>query len=167
VSAHDDQPLDRPDPNAVPPVSRRTELVVATAATLGAAAWLVVSPLVLPYGPGDPAVHDALAGAALLTLTLSTLAGRGRTAVLVWTSAGIGLWLAAAAIWLADTPTAAANEAACGALVTLAACLRAAALEAVSGGSRARRRGSGPGRGAGRRGSGRRARGSRAGGATR
>ena len=123
--AHDPRPLERRDPHALPRLSRRAEVRAAGTANLAIGLWLLVSPLVLDYGAGDPRVHDALAGAAIAVLAVTRLTTGWWSPALSWVNVLIGFWLVAAAFWLAESAAAAWNEAASGAVVAALASVSA------------------------------------------
>ena len=123
--------LDRRDPHAVPRLTRRTEIRAAGAANVLLGAWLIVSPFVLGYAPGDPALHDALAGAAVAVLAVSRLTAGWWRPALSWVNAFIGMWLVGAAFWRAESATASWNEALTGALVAALASVSAWATTAA------------------------------------
>ncbi len=124
-------PLDREDPHAVPPATWRDELVVSGTLSLLVGVWLIASPAVLVYEEGDPAWHDAAAGVVVMILAAGWLAARPARGTLGWLSAAVGLWLFAAAFWLADSAAASWNEAISGAVVLILGAIAGSAARAT------------------------------------
>lgn len=122
-------PFDRRDPYAVPPASRRTEILASGALNVLLGGWLAASPIVLGYDAGDPRRHDILLGLAIATIAAVSVGRRPWRAWTGWLNAGLGLWLFAAAFWAAESAAAAWNEAIVGALVAALASIAASATE--------------------------------------
>lgn len=129
-------PLDERDPHARPAVSWRTELTASGLVNVLLGLWLAVSPLVLGYTERDPGWHDALAGLAIAVIAATRLSTRPWVAALGWLNAALGIWLVAAASWLAESTVASWNEAIVGALVAIVAALAGSATEGARRASR-------------------------------
>lgn len=122
-------PLDGRDGHPVPPAAWRTEILASGVLNVVLGIWLIASPVVLGYGAGDPALHDASVGAAIAAIALARLVTRPRRSWMGWLNAGLGLWLFAGALWRAESATASWNDAIAGALVVALGCIAAAATD--------------------------------------
>ncbi len=120
-----------PRPPGTPPAAGDWRSAVRTASGLNllAGIWLIVAPLVLGYGDGDPYWNDIVFGAIVGVLALARLSGAYRAAWLSWVNALIGAWLFISAWWLDDTSTAAWNDAIAGAVIFVPAIFSASASD--------------------------------------
>ena len=76
-------------------------------------------------------MHDALLGLTIAAVAVSRMATRPWLGWLGWLNAALGLWVLAAAFWLAESTQAAWNEAAVGALVAIVAVVAASATRSA------------------------------------
>ena len=122
-------PLDGGDGHWVPPAASRTELLASGVLNVLLGFWLIASPVVLAYDADDPALHDALVGAAIAAIAVARLVTRPWRSWMGWLNAGLGLWLFAGVFWRAESATAGWNDAIVGALVVALGCTAAAATD--------------------------------------
>ena len=122
-------PLEERDPHAVPPATWRTEIMASGALNVLLGAWLMASPIVLGYGAGDPAWHDAAVGLVIVVFAVAHIVARRAQSWLGWLNTLLGVWLLAGAFWRADSAAAAWNDAIVGLLVVALGSIAAAATE--------------------------------------
>lgn len=115
----------------MPPATRRQEIVGAGGLVLLVAAWLIVSPYVLSYEPGDPSWNPILAGSIVLLLALARLTVAIWLSWLSWLHVALGAWLASSALWLEKSATAGWNEALAGTVLVVLGVLGGGATDAA------------------------------------
>ena len=131
LGGRDDRGLDEIDPAAVPPVSRRQEIVGAGGLALLLGAWLIVSPLVLGYERGARIASDLAAGSLIVIVALTRVTLRRRDAWLAWTSTVVGIWVLASAFLWDRSAAVRWNEAFVGAAIIVLSALGASASDAA------------------------------------
>jgi hypothetical protein len=105
------------DRAAVGAADWRSAVAAASGLNVLAGIWLIIAPLLLGYGGGDPYWNDIVFGAITGVIALLRLAGAYRATLLSLINALIGVWIFVSAFWLDDTGTASANDVILGAIV--------------------------------------------------
>lgn len=114
-------------PAAGPRLDWRRGFLVSDGLLILLGLWLVVSPSVVSYGPGDEKWLPVVAGALVASAAVSALAGIAPRPVAAWAIFGIAAGLFVAGLALADSTAASWNAAAGGALAAFLAIVAAAA----------------------------------------
>ena len=95
----------------------RPDVAATSGLTFILGLWLVLTPVVLDYGPGDAAWNPFVCGALVALLALSQTLGR---AIPRWPSAAImavAAWFYISGFWLAESALASWNSWSAGALI--------------------------------------------------
>ena len=98
-------------------MSNRSPALATTGPTVLVAAWLVVSPFVLDYGPEDPTLGNVIVGGAIGAVALARLVVLDAHGWLSWTNVVLGAQVCVWGLLLDDSAVAAWNEALAGATV--------------------------------------------------
>ncbi len=130
-AAEADAAIDQTDPFAVPVATRRREIKGSATIVALCGAWLLVSPIVLPYETGDAVWNPVLAGVAIMLLALVRVTVGIWHSWISWLNAILGAWIIASAFWLADSPAASWNQAAVGGAIIVLALLSGGATDAA------------------------------------
>ena len=124
-------PIDQPDPGAVPPATWRQEIRGASGITFLVGLWLILSPFVLTYSSGDPALQQVVVGTAIAIIAWFRTASPRLKSWLSWANAALGAWLLVSASWFAESSTAALNEGVTGGFVLVLAVLSGSATDSA------------------------------------
>ncbi len=127
-----DEPIyDVPPPAAPPPPAPnwRDDVLSLSGLNVLAGIWLIISPWVLNYGPGDPKWNNVVFGAIIALLALAKIGGALRATWLSAVNAVIGVWLFVAAFTIDSSWTAGWNDIILGVIVFLLALGSASASE--------------------------------------
>jgi hypothetical protein len=104
-------------PQALTAAGWRRAVTTASTLNLLAGVWLISSPFLLAYRPGEPRWNDIVFGALVAVLALTRVSGEYRASEFSWASAVAGVWIFASAFWLDTSRTATTNDLVLGVIV--------------------------------------------------
>jgi hypothetical protein len=95
----------------------RLQVATASALSLLAGVWLIVSPLVVNYASADPVWNVVICGCVIALCGLLRVSGSYRAHWMSWVTAVAGAWLVVSAILLDHSARAAGNDIVVGVIV--------------------------------------------------